>query len=276
MIFYKRVTNIEDLACDLDRCLTISKQLESSVRERFSRASSPLGVKTTAWIAKTSHIPSQEFDAIVADGDAFDKNISFHLPEPVTGGPVLDFLGPDIDTGFRISKHSFRGVVTCSAHLAYLLTQHVTSSAFDVDSLRVARYEELKGVWEGKPYPIIWYHDNWNEWGNEYSYDEPIKSGVLKTPEEQARTVLPKSTRSGSKALRAVLVECAYGSARTHGCQFRGYHKALMVRRGYNRAIAATARKLLRVDYGDKLLPCPWYIFAPRSIVEEIASCLDW
>lgn len=60
-----------------------------------------------------------------------------------------------------------------------------------------------------------------------------------------------RSTRSrmGSKALRAVLVECAHGAARTHGCQFRGYHKALMVRRGYKRAIVATAHKLLRVLY---------------------------
>ena len=31
--------------------------------------------------------------------------------------------------------------------------------------------------------------------------------------------------------------------------QFRGYHKALMVRRGYKRAIVATAHKLLRVLY---------------------------
>lgn len=56
-------------------------------------------------------------------------------------------------------------------------------------------------------------------------------------------------TRRGSKTLRTVLVECAHAAARTHGCQFRGYHKALMVRRGYKRAIVATAHKLLRVLY---------------------------
>ena len=56
-------------------------------------------------------------------------------------------------------------------------------------------------------------------------------------------------TRRGSKTLRTVLVECAHGAARTRGCQFRGYHKALMVRRGYKRAIVATAHKLLRVIY---------------------------
>ena len=60
-----------------------------------------------------------------------------------------------------------------------------------------------------------------------------------------------RSTRArmGNKALRAVLVECAHAAARTHGCQFRAYHKALMVRRSYKRAIVATAHKLLRVLY---------------------------
>ena len=56
-------------------------------------------------------------------------------------------------------------------------------------------------------------------------------------------------TRRGCKTLRTVLVECAHGAARTRGCQFQGYHKALMVRRGYKRAIVATAHKLLRVIY---------------------------
>ena len=56
-------------------------------------------------------------------------------------------------------------------------------------------------------------------------------------------------TRKGSKTLRAVLVECAHAAARTNGCQFQGYHKALMVRRGYKRAIVATAHKMLRVIY---------------------------
>ena len=56
-------------------------------------------------------------------------------------------------------------------------------------------------------------------------------------------------TRMGNKTLRAVLVECAHGAARTNGCQFQGYHKALTVRRGYKRAIVATAHKMLRVLY---------------------------
>jgi len=59
----------------------------------------------------------------------------------------------------------------------------------------------------------------------------------------------PGRTRKGNAFLRRLLVECAHGAARTHGCQFHGYHKALTVRRGYKRATVATAHKMLRCIY---------------------------
>ncbi len=52
--------------------------------------------------------------------------------------------------------------------------------------------------------------------------------------------------RRGSRTLRAVLVECAHAAARTKNCQFQAHHKALTVRRGYKRAVVATAHKLAR------------------------------
>ena len=53
-------------------------------------------------------------------------------------------------------------------------------------------------------------------------------------------------TRRGNQPLRAVLVECAHGAARTNNCQFQAYHQALAKKRGYKRAIVATAHKLAR------------------------------
>ena len=43
-----------------------------------------------------------------------------------------------------------------------------------------------------------------------------------------------------------MLIECAHAAARTHNCQFQAFHQALTKRRGYKRAIVATAHKLLR------------------------------
>ena len=56
-------------------------------------------------------------------------------------------------------------------------------------------------------------------------------------------------TRPGAKRLRAVLIGCAHGAARTRDCQFHAYHRALIVRRGYKRAVVATAHKLARTVF---------------------------
>lgn len=73
--------------------------------------------------------------------------------------------------------------------------------------------------------------------------------GLCPGNRESAGKRRSERTRRGSKVLRTVLIGCAHGAVRTNGCQFRGYHKALMVRRGYKRAIVATAHKMLRVIY---------------------------
>jgi transposase len=66
-------------------------------------------------------------------------------------------------------------------------------------------------------------------------------------------------TRRGSKTLRACLVECAHGAARTRGCQFEAHHRALAARRGYKRAIVASAHKMLRIIYVVLKTGRPYY-----------------
>ena len=56
-------------------------------------------------------------------------------------------------------------------------------------------------------------------------------------------------TRRGNPTLRAILIECAHAAIRTKGCQFQSYHEAVKSRRGYKRAVVATAHKMLRIIY---------------------------
>ena len=68
-------------------------------------------------------------------------------------GVQNDFLGPDIDIGFRIGKHSHSGFVCASHDLAYFLgTLQYTSQIKG----KIVGWEDLKGVWGNIPYPIIW------------------------------------------------------------------------------------------------------------------------
>ena len=74
-------------------------------------------------------------------------------------------------------------------------------------------------------------------------------AGLCPGNNESAGKRRPGRARKGNTVLRAVLVECAQGAARTRHCQFHDYHRALARRRGYKRATVATAHKLLRIAY---------------------------
>lgn len=68
--------------------------------------------------------------------------------------PRTDYLGPDMDTGFRIGSCGFPGLMVISLELAELLGE----APGDLARLRgtVVGWKKLKGVWNDTPYPIIW------------------------------------------------------------------------------------------------------------------------
>jgi hypothetical protein len=70
---------------------------------------------------------------------------------------MKDYLGPDIDAGFRISKYTHPGFVIASHNLAYFLGLH--KSTHQIKG-KIVGWEDLKGVWDTTPYPIIWIVDN--------------------------------------------------------------------------------------------------------------------
>ena len=74
-------------------------------------------------------------------------------------------------------------------------------------------------------------------------------AGVCPGNHESAGKRRNARAKAGAKHLRTVLVGCAHGAARTKDCQFHAYHKALTIRRGYKRAIVATAHKLARTVF---------------------------
>lgn len=64
---------------------------------------------------------------------------------------TVDYFGPSIDTGFRLSKLADKRKFIVSIEVARLLIQQLTDFSFYFDGT-----VPLKGVLEGKPYPIIW------------------------------------------------------------------------------------------------------------------------
>src|SRR3546814_4574183 len=101
----------------------------------------PLRLKGTAWLA-----------------DLSENNIALEIPELSSNdvAPHLDFIGPDLDLGFRLSKFARPASLLLSLDLVEMLL--AADNRADVVLYLVGR-EELKGVMFGRPYPIRWMHD---------------------------------------------------------------------------------------------------------------------
>lgn len=133
----------------------------SRIIERFDREyreEHKLGVKGTVWSAGFPHRNKMV---------RFDPRLPpyfgvIHISEDEFGDSLLigptctfDFLGPDIDLGFRLCHESVPGRVLVSLEVAVLLALSPYSPSYLVRLFHVG-WSRLKGVHGGTPYPIIW------------------------------------------------------------------------------------------------------------------------
>lgn len=110
-----------------------------------------LSLQAAAWIATVTNIGDIDNNYPLED----DIDNIFEKYKSQEGYEIFEFLGNDIDTGFRISKQTCDGRLVVSFELAYLISQEKESSSY----LHIITYKKLKGVWKEKLYPIIWYHN---------------------------------------------------------------------------------------------------------------------
>lgn len=108
-------------------------------RKYFDRM--PLRLKGTAWLA--------EFG---------EQNIELDIAELSMGDGAghIDYIGPDVDLGFRLSKFARASSLVLSLDL---IEQILGAENSDALSLYLLGAEELKGVMFGHPYPVVWAAD---------------------------------------------------------------------------------------------------------------------
>lgn len=122
-------------------------------KQRLMKLQNILSLKAAAWIAAVSNIGDIDENEIPEENPELE-NI-FEKYQSHEGYEIYEFLGNDIDAGFRIAKYTLDGKFVISFELAYLISQ-ITES---VPYLHIITYKKLKGVWKDKLYPIIWYHN---------------------------------------------------------------------------------------------------------------------
>ena len=98
----------------------------------------PLRVKGCCWAAQISR-----------------RNRAIEIPEMLGGDSeeiYVDYLGPDVDTGFRIAACGGRGQVIVSSNLVDLVCEEDRGSGIQ---FHYVGRKVLKGVYGGRPYPLF-------------------------------------------------------------------------------------------------------------------------
>lgn len=163
LIFVKELNDRKEILGCIDAWLKALK----SVRNQLSP--SGLDLKATAWTAGFP-VTNSELIFQVSPGtqvalfeddprlQQFALLENWHKDPMSRNAAVMDFIGPSIDTGFRLASRSAPRRFVISIDIAYFLaTAHLPArGGIDVPPIFYEGKTELKGVLGGKPYPVFW------------------------------------------------------------------------------------------------------------------------
>lgn len=163
VLFFKELTSTEDMLKILSEVSRKMNRCKIIMDENIKITSNNVYLKGAIWIAAVKDFENK---------DSKLKNIIPRLPES-----AIDFIGVNIDEGFRIARYTSQGKFILDAKLAYLIYKNKIKVDLLCDynvseRIKIVSYKKLKGIWGERLYPIIWYHKNWNRRDEMFLYDE--------------------------------------------------------------------------------------------------------
>ncbi|MXQ49609.1 hypothetical protein GRB29_09610 [Streptococcus pneumoniae] len=176
VLFYKKICKeaLQDIHVIPEQLFDVMSNIKKLIHKTFPQTQMFLGLKGTMWIAKV--IDSLQIDPTSPTNILIRHRATVnHSSLPLE---FVDFLGPDIDLGFRISRYSMRNQLVVSAE--FVMLHLLTSSQLDklsqnsyLSRYRIIKQDKLKGIWHQREYPIILYRPDWNMDNFElFEYDE--------------------------------------------------------------------------------------------------------
>lgn len=186
IIFFVTIRNEEEIYSTIDAIFGIlvmsnrklkNEKFFESIDKEFSekeidwmKKSNILAVQSAAWLA----IILNGNNSLFSPYDNIFKKYRISESQQIN-----EFLGQDIDTGFRIKKETQDRRLVISVELAKILSDKTEY----LSRLNIITYKNLKGVWQNRLYPIIWYHDSkvsGVSFEDSFYYDETTYSQLSK------------------------------------------------------------------------------------------------
>ncbi|MFI3227649.1 MAG: hypothetical protein R3Y09_09585 [Clostridia bacterium] len=147
IIYTKKIYTMQDIITSLEETYSKLTFLNECIEEGIicsKEEGKILALKATTWIC------------VISSSSEFTENVRLEF-QIKDNRKQYDFLGPDIDRGFRTSKYSIKNHMVISYKLAYMIANCEEISS-NIEKLKLLSFQKLKGVWDGRDYPIILYH----------------------------------------------------------------------------------------------------------------------
>jgi isopentenyldiphosphate isomerase len=204
ILFYSKISSVEELESAIRNSYSGLRNISGIVKGWTDNSSPSMYVKATCWAAGVAYVEPVSVSDLPDDPASPSRNITFRtaIGSGPVQAPVLDFLGPEIDAGFRIAHTSIKNALVVSAELANIVWTKGNRSRGDC--LRVVDYRELKGVWDSRPYPLIWYREDWSEaaFAADYDYDDELRYDILRSACKAPATSMTKLEKVLSQVKR--------------------------------------------------------------------------
>jgi hypothetical protein len=176
VLFYLEISKMEQILRAPDKLLSamLSAQEEFYGADIEDIVKNFLYFKGALWIAAVQRYKATQ-------SALFPSNIYFDLSDG-----SLDFLGVEIDEGFRMAGNVSPGKIVVDPKVAYLLCtnqdpRHKEICEYAIDRLRLISYKKLNGIWEERRFPIIWYSNSWADPDKAFLYDEKYANSLVDT-----------------------------------------------------------------------------------------------
>ncbi len=210
ILFYEEIYDINKLLEAPSHIFKLMEKCERILYDKMPESRKKIFLKAAVWSA----VVRQEED--ISEGSKGIKNVMLEI-----GENLIDFIGPDIDEGFRLSKYTSQNKLVLDSKIANLMKKY-ENKVYNLcdyvveDRLRIVGYKKLKGIWNNRLYPIIWYHKNWSDPESMYLYDEyetveivnELKQKKYKTePITKIAKIFDETGRKGETDLLEHIVE---------------------------------------------------------------------